>query len=60
VFNPTIKNALGFVQTAAGKQQLGYTLTIARPLLNLVEVAVIGDERLVGFLVGPRPPCAPL
>jgi hypothetical protein len=33
VLGPPIKDALGFVQTAAGKQQLGYTLTIARPLL---------------------------
>ena len=44
MLGPPIKDALGFVQTAAGKQQLGYTLTIARPLLNLVEVAVVRDE----------------
>jgi hypothetical protein len=29
------------------------TLSIPAPLLNLVEVALVGVERVVGFFVGP-------
>jgi hypothetical protein len=38
------KDALGLIQAAADEQQFGYALTVARPLLNLVEVAVVRDE----------------
>jgi hypothetical protein len=44
---------LAFVQAAASEQQFGYALTVARPLLNLVEVAMVRDQRLVSFFVGP-------
>ena len=48
VLGPAVKDALGLVQAAASKQQLGYALTVARPLLDLVEVAMVRDQRLVG------------
>ena len=50
--SPTIKDAPGLVQAIAGEQQLN-SLTVARPLLNRVEVAMIRDQRFVGFFVGP-------
>jgi hypothetical protein len=51
VLGPAVKDALGLVQAAAGEQQLCYALNVARPLLDLVEVAMIRDQRLVGFFV---------
>jgi hypothetical protein len=43
VLGPTVKNALGLVETTTGKQQFDHALSIAGPLLDLVEVAMIGD-----------------
>jgi hypothetical protein len=43
VLGPPIKDALGFVQTAAGKQQLGYTLTIAHDAPQSLSVGAIMD-----------------
>ena len=51
MLGPAVKDALGLVQAAAGEQQLCYALNVARPLLDLVEVAMIRDQRLVGFFV---------
>jgi hypothetical protein len=53
VLGPAVKDPLGLFQAAAGEQQFGYALTVARPLLDLVEVAVVRNQRLVGFFVGP-------
>jgi hypothetical protein len=41
------------VRLALSRVLFGYALTVARPILNLVEVAMIRDQRLVGFFVGP-------
>ena len=43
VLGPTVKDALGLIQAAAGEQQLDHALAVARPLLHLVEVAMIRD-----------------
>jgi hypothetical protein len=50
-----------FFQAAAGERHLDYALTVTRPLLDLVEVAVVRNRRLFGFFIGPirhdnRPP----
>ena len=49
VLGPTVKDALGFVEAAAGKQQLSHALTVARPLLDFEEVAMVSEQRFAGF-----------
>ena len=41
------------VQAVPSEQQFLNPLPIPAPLLNLVEVAPVGIERVVGFFVGP-------
>jgi hypothetical protein len=41
----------GSVQGIAGEQHALDALTIPAPLLDLVEIAMVRDEGLVGFLV---------
>ena len=48
-----IEDAAGLIQAAAGEQQLGDLLPVARPLLDLVEVAPVGVDRIVSLFVGP-------
>ena len=50
MLGPAVKDALSLVQAAAGEQQFCHTLTVARPLLDLVEVAVVGDQGARRFL----------
>jgi hypothetical protein len=44
VLDHALEDASGLIEAAAGEPQFGYALTVARPLLNLVEVAVVDDE----------------
>jgi len=55
---PTIENAFGLVQAAAREQQLDYSLAVSAPLLDLVEIAMVGDQGLVSFFVRPVAHCA--
>ena len=48
-----VEDAAGLVQAAAGEQQLGDLLPVARPLLDLVEVAPVGVDRIVSLFVRP-------
>jgi hypothetical protein len=50
---PTIEDAFGLVQAAARKQQLSHPLAVSAPLLDLVEIAMVGDQGLVSLFVGP-------
>jgi hypothetical protein len=43
VLGPTVKDTLGLVEATAGKQQFDHALSIAGPLLDLVEVAMVRD-----------------
>ena len=54
---PTIEDAFGLVQAAAREQHLSYALTVSAPLVDLVEIAMIGDQGLVSFFVGPVAHC---
>ena len=47
----TFEDAAGFVQAAAREHHLGDPLPVARPLLDLVEVAPVGVDRIVSFFV---------
>src|SRR6185437_9264979 len=53
MLGPAIEDALGLVQAAAREQQLDYALAVSAPLLDLIEIAMVGDQRLVRFFVGP-------
>ncbi len=48
------KNVPCLVEIIAGIKQTIDLLAVTRPFLDLVEVARIGDQRIVGFFVGPR------
>src|SRR6185295_17960826 len=50
---PTIENAFGLIQATAREQQLSHPLAVSAPLLDLVEIAMVGDQGLVRFFVGP-------
>jgi hypothetical protein len=50
---PGAENALGLVQAAAREQQLSYALAVSAPLLDLAEIAMVGDQGIVRFFVGP-------
>jgi hypothetical protein len=50
---PTIEDAFGLVQAAAREQQLSHPLTVSASLLDLVEIAMVGDQGLVSLFVGP-------
>ena len=50
---PAIEDALGLVQAAAREQQLDYSLAVSAPLLDLIEIAMVGDQGFVSFFVGP-------
>ena len=50
---PTIENAFRFVQAAAREQQLSHALAVSAPLLDLIEIAMVGDQGLVSFFVRP-------
>ena len=47
------KDRVGTINAATGIQQIDNAHAIQRPLLNLVEVAGVRNQRVVGFLVGP-------
>ena len=44
---------MGTINAATGVQQIDNAHAIPRPLFNLVEVAGIRNQRVVGLLVGP-------
>src|SRR5262249_7755502 len=48
-----LEDTLRVSRAVPRKQQLGDPLPIPAPLLNLIEVAPVGVERVVGFFVGP-------
>jgi hypothetical protein len=60
------KNVPRFGEVVTGVQQPINLHAVLGPLLDLVEAALIGTERIVGFFVGPiivahrRPICDPL
>jgi len=47
------KDSVGTINAATGIQQIDNAHAIPRPLLNLVEVAGVHNQRVVGLLVGP-------
>jgi hypothetical protein len=47
------KDRVGTINAATGIQQIDNAQAIPRPLLNLVEVAGVRNQRVVGLLVGP-------
>ena len=49
----TLEDAARFVQAATREYQVKHMLPIARPLLDLVEIAPVGMGGIVGFFVGP-------
>ena len=53
MLDDALEDPAGFVQAAAGEYQVKHVLPIARPLLNLVEIAPVGMGGIVGFFVGP-------
>ena len=55
-----VEDATRFVEVAASEQHVNHTLPVARPLLDLVEVAPVGMGWIVGFFVGPVAHCTPL
>jgi hypothetical protein len=40
------EDALGLVEAGPGEHEVDHTLSVARPLLDLVEVAPVGEERI--------------
>ena len=58
---PALGGALEYparvVETIAGVEHQFNPQPVARPLLDLVEVAVVRDQRLVGFFVRPIAHC---
>jgi hypothetical protein len=48
-----LEDTLSLSEAVPRKQQLGDPLPIPAPLLDLLEVAPVGVERVVGFFVGP-------
>jgi hypothetical protein len=55
VLDHAIEDTLRFIQAAAGERKLDDVLAIAAPLLDLVEIAVVGDQGPAGFLSGSVP-----
>jgi hypothetical protein len=53
MLNCRCEDLLRFAEIAAREKQAVNLAAIARPLLYLVEVTMVGNQRLVGFFVGP-------
>ena len=47
-----MEDGAGTMQRIAREQQALDTLAVAGPLLDLVEIAMVGDQRLVSLFVG--------
>ena len=51
MFDGLLKHRAGSAETVAGIQQAIDLRSVPRPLLDLVEIAQVGDQRIGGLLV---------
>src|SRR5262249_40887606 len=48
-----VKDALGLVEAGPREHEVNHALPVTPPLLDLVEVAPVGVDRIIGLFVGP-------
>ena len=53
MFDGVLKHRAGPAETVAGIEQAIDLRSVPRPLLDLVEIVQVGDQRIGGFLTDP-------